>query len=40
MISVSANIALDSHLDAFVKLNHAIAGLYMCVRPHGQEIAH
>lgn len=34
---VSANIVLDGHLVALIKLNHAIAGLYMCVRLHMQE---
>jgi hypothetical protein len=33
------NIAIDSLLVAFVKLGHAIGGLYMCVRLHWQESA-
>jgi prepilin-type processing-associated H-X9-DG protein len=36
--STSANIALiDGHVVAFIKLNHAIAGVYMCVCLHTQE---
>jgi hypothetical protein len=37
--SMSVNIVLDSHLVSLVKLGHAIAGVYMCVRLHNQEIA-
>jgi hypothetical protein len=40
VVSVSANIALDSHPVAFIKLNYAIAGVYLYVRPHMQESTH
>ena len=36
--SLSTNFSLDCHLVAIVKLYHAIAGIYMCVRLHRQEI--
>jgi hypothetical protein len=35
-----ANITIDSDLVAFIKLNHAIGGIYMFVHPHTQESAH
>ncbi len=37
VVSVSANIAFDSHPVAFVKLYHAIAGLYLWVPLHRQD---
>jgi hypothetical protein len=37
--SMSVNIAVNSCLVSLVKLGHAIAGVYMCVRLHRQEIA-
>ena len=37
--AVLVKIAFDSRLVALVKLGHAIAGVYMCVRLHRQEIA-
>lgn len=39
VVSVSANIALDSHLGAASNLNHAVAGIYLCVRLNSQESA-
>ncbi len=39
-VVVPVNIAIDSFLAAFTKLNHAIAGLYLCVRLRWQESAH
>jgi len=29
VVPLLANIAFDSHLVAFIKLNHAMAGIYM-----------
>ena len=37
--SMLVNIAIDSLLVAFIKLGHAIGGLYMCVRLYWQESA-
>jgi hypothetical protein len=37
--SMSINIAADGRLVSLVKLGHAIAGVYMCVRPFKQGIA-
>ncbi len=37
VVSLSADMSLDSHLVAFIKLNHVIAGIYMCVHLRGQE---
>ena len=37
VVSLLVSIALDSHLVAFIKLNHAMAGIYMYLRLHGQE---
>ncbi len=35
-----ANIAINNHLVAAIKLHHVIAGIYMCVRLHWQESRH
>jgi hypothetical protein len=32
-------VALDDHLVAFLKLNHAVVGIYMCVRLHERKSA-
>ena len=40
LVPSSASIALDGHIDAFLKLNHAIIAIYMCVRLHGQKSSH
>jgi hypothetical protein len=37
---VSPDIGIDSHLATFVKLNHAIAGIYMCVLLRWRKSAH
>jgi hypothetical protein len=37
VVPLSADMTLDSHLVAFVKLNHVIAGIYMCVHLRGKE---
>lgn len=37
VVPLLANIAFDSHLVAFIKLNHAMAGIYMYLRRHSQE---
>jgi len=37
--SMSVKIAVDGRLVSLVKSGHAIAGVYMCVRLHRQEIA-
>ena len=34
------SIDIDSLLVAFDKLNHAIAGIYLCIRLRWQEITH
>jgi len=39
-IFVLANITINSDLVAFIKLNHAIGGIYMFVHLHTQESAH
>jgi hypothetical protein len=39
VVYVSANIALDSHLGAASNLNHAVAGIYLCVHFSRQESA-
>jgi hypothetical protein len=40
VLSVSAIIVLDSLVVALAKLNHVIAGLYMCVHHPWQENAY
>ena len=35
-VSLSADIAPDSYLVAFLRLNHVITGIYMCVHLRGK----
>ena len=36
VVSLSTDITLDSYLVSFIRLNHVIAGIYMCVYIRGQ----
>ena len=38
-VPLSVSITLDGHIVAFLKLNHAIIAIYMCVRLHEQKSA-
>ena len=37
VVSLSTDITLDSYLVSFIRLNHVIAGIYMCVYIRGRE---